>query len=466
MDFIQTIIISIVEGLTEFLPVSSTGHMIIAENLLGVDIQDKFVNAFTVIIQFGAILSVICLYWKRFFYPDAVKTGEKTYWKAMFDFYARLVVGTLPAVVLGLAFNDFIESNLGNVQLVGWMLVIGGVFMLFCDKIFNKGSEQTKLTYKRALTIGFIQCIAMIPGVSRSMSTIVGGMSQRLTRKAAAEFSFFLAVPTMFGATCLEVYKLISHGGGSLLTQGNNLVTLLLGSVVAFIVAILAIKFFINYVTKYGFAAFGWYRIVIGFKVKIGHAGTLDPLATGVLVLCTGKCTKQIEQLQTHTKEYTATLQLGATTASYDKEHSVNHTYPTKHITRELVEEVLKQFVGEIQQVPPTYSAVKVNGDRSYALRRAGEEVQLKPKTVRVDEIELTDYNDEEKTASIRVVCGKGTYIRSLARDIGRALDSGAFLTALRRTKAGSFSVENCIDFDHFQEWLDAQEIEDSLANN
>ena len=163
----------------------------------------------------------------------------------------------------------FVESNLGNVQLVGWMLVIGGVFMLFCDKIFNKGSEQTKLTYKRALTIGFIQCIAMIPGVSRSMSTIVGGMSQRLTRKAAAEFSFFLAVPTMFGATCLEVYKLISHGGGSLLTQGNNLVTLLLGSVVAFVVAILAIKFFINYVTKYGFAAFGWYRIVIGLIIII-----------------------------------------------------------------------------------------------------------------------------------------------------------------------------------------------------
>jgi len=202
----------------------------------------------------------------------------------------------------------------------------------------------------------------------------------------------------------------------------------------------------------------------LGFKVKIGHAGTLDPLATGVLVLCTGKKTKEIEQLQTHTKEYTATLQLGATTASYDKEHSVNHTYPTKHITRELVEETLKQFVGEIQQVPPTYSAVKVNGDRSYALRRAGEEVQLKPKTVRVDEIELTDYDDAAKTASIRVVCGKGTYIRSLARDIGRALNSGAFLTALRRTKAGSFSVENCIDFDHFQEWLDAQPLEDGIA--
>ena len=267
MDFIQTIIISIVEGLTEFLPVSSTGHMIIAENLLGVDIQDKFVNAFTVIIQFGAILSVICLYWKRFFYPEAVKTGEKTYLKAMFDFYARLVVGTVPAVVLGLAFNDFIESNLGNVQLVGWMLVIGGIFMLFCDKIFNKGSEQTKLTYKRALIIGFIQCIAMIPGVSRSMSTIVGGMSQRLTRKAAAEFSFFLAVPTMFAATLYKMYKLLKDGGIEMIT--DNMTTLIVGNVVAFIVAMLAIKFFIAYVTKYGFKAFGWYRIIVGGLILI-----------------------------------------------------------------------------------------------------------------------------------------------------------------------------------------------------
>ncbi len=265
MNTLETIIIAIVEGLTEFLPVSSTGHMIIAQSLLGVE-STPFVKAFTVIIQFGAILSVICLYWKKFFYPTAERSGV-SYWKAMYDFYARLVVGVLPAVVLGLAFNDFIESNLGNVTLVAVMLIVGGVFMLFCDRIFNKGSEDTKLTYKRAFTVGLIQCISMIPGVSRSMATIVGGMSQRLTRKAAAEFSFFLAVPTMFGATCLETYKLISHGGGSLLTQGNNLETLLLGSVVAFIVAILAIKFFISYVTKYGFAAFGWYRIIVGIII-------------------------------------------------------------------------------------------------------------------------------------------------------------------------------------------------------
>lgn len=265
MNTLETIIIAIVEGLTEFLPVSSTGHMIIAQSLLGVE-STPFVKAFTVIIQFGAILSVICLYWKKFFYPTAERSGV-SYWRAMYDFYARLVVGVLPAVVLGLAFNDFIESNLGNVTLVAVMLIIGGVFMLFCDRIFNKGSEDTRLTYRRAFTVGLIQCISMIPGVSRSMATIVGGMSQRLTRKAAAEFSFFLAVPTMLGATCLETYKLISHGGGSLLTHGNNLETLLLGSAVAFVVALLAIKFFINYVTKYGFAAFGWYRIIVGIVI-------------------------------------------------------------------------------------------------------------------------------------------------------------------------------------------------------
>lgn len=196
-------------------------------------------------------------------------------------------------------------------------------------------------------------------------------------------------------------------------------------------------------------------------KVKIGHAGTLDPLATGVLVLCTGKKTKEIEQLQTHTKEYTATLQLGATTASYDLEHTVNHTYPTRHITRQLIEETLPQFVGDIQQVPPTYSAVKVNGDRAYALRRAGEDVILKPKNVRIDEIELTHYDDENKQLGLRVVCGKGTYIRSLARDLGRALGSGAFLTELRRTRVGDFTVDNCVSFENFREWLEQQEIED-----
>lgn len=192
-------------------------------------------------------------------------------------------------------------------------------------------------------------------------------------------------------------------------------------------------------------------------RVKTGHAGTLDPLATGVLILCTGKMTKQIERLQYETKEYTATLQLGATTASYDKEHTVDMTYPTRHVTRELIDEVLPQFVGDVMQVPPAYSAVHVDGERAYKLRRRSDEVeqQMQAKPVRIDEIEVLAFDPEQMQLSLRVVCGKGTYIRSLARDIGRALGSGAFLTALRRTRVGDIRVEDCIDFDHIKEWVE-----------
>ena len=195
-------------------------------------------------------------------------------------------------------------------------------------------------------------------------------------------------------------------------------------------------------------------------RVKTGHAGTLDPLATGVLILCTGKATKQIEQLQSHTKEYTATLQLGATTPSYDMEHEVDRTYPTGHITRSLIDEVIGRFKGDIDQVPPVFSACMVDGHRAYKMARKGEAVELKPKRIRIDEIEVTDFDAARMLLSIRVVCGKGTYIRALARDIGEALGSGAYLTALRRTRVGDYRVEDCVDFDHFQEWLDQQDIE------
>lgn len=194
-------------------------------------------------------------------------------------------------------------------------------------------------------------------------------------------------------------------------------------------------------------------------RVKTGHAGTLDPLATGVLILVTGKATKRIEELQAHTKEYEATLQLGATTASYDMEHPVNATYPTEHITRELIEQTLPQFLGEIKQVPPSYSACKLNGERAYDLKRKGQEVKLKAKTLQIDEIELKRFDPETMQADIRVVCGKGTYIRALARDLGKALDSGAYLTSLRRTRVGEYTVDRCVSYDHFQEWLDSQDI-------
>lgn len=280
MNVFETIIIAIVEGLTEFLPVSSTGHMIIAQNLLGVESTD-FVKAFTFIIQFGAILSVLVLYWKRFFQLNRTPLPEDTPMiKRLlhkYDFYWKLFIAFIPAAIFGLLFSDAIDAMLERVEVVAVTLILGGIFMLFCDRIFNKGSEETVLTEKRALMVGLFQCISMIPGVSRSMATIVGGMAQRLTRKAAAEFSFFLAVPTMLGATVYKVYDLIKEGGTEIIT--DNISTLLIGNVVAFIVALLAIKFFINFVTKYGFKAFGWYRIVVGALILIllftGHNLTI-----------------------------------------------------------------------------------------------------------------------------------------------------------------------------------------------
>ena len=270
MTTFEAIIIAIVEGLTEFLPVSSTGHMIITQNVLGVE-STEFVKAFTFIIQFGAILSVVCLYWKRFFRlnhtpaPEGASSLKRFLHR--YDFYWKLFVAFIPAAVLGFLFSDMIDAMLESVTVVAIMLVVGGVFMLFCDKLFNKGSEDTPMTEKRAFIIGLFQCISMIPGVSRSMATIVGGMAQKLTRKDAAEFSFFLAVPTMFAAMGYKMAKLFMEGGLDIIV--NNLPALIVGNVVAFIVALLAIKFFISFVTRYGFKAFGWYRIIVGGVIII-----------------------------------------------------------------------------------------------------------------------------------------------------------------------------------------------------
>ena len=274
MDWLETIIIAIVEGLTEFLPVSSTGHMIIAQNLLGLtpdalNESDKaFVHAFTFIIQFGAILSVVCLYWKRFFQFDTTPApaGSNAFQKLKhtFNFYWLLIVGVIPAVVIGLLAkkSGLLDWLLDSVEVVAIMLVIGGIFMLFCDKLFNKGSEQNMVNEKKAFNIGLYQCISVIPGVSRSMATIVGGMTQGLTRKRSAEFSFFLAVPTMAGATLLDLLDLLKED--TAWATPHNITMLLLGCVVAFIVALLAMKWFVSFLSKYGFKAFGYYRIIVG----------------------------------------------------------------------------------------------------------------------------------------------------------------------------------------------------------
>ena len=252
MSIFEAIVIAIVEGLTEFLPVSSTGHMILAQGFLGVK-SDEFVKAFTVIIQFGAIISVLVLYWKRFFQSV--------------DFYQKLLIAFLPAAVIGFLAGDFIDSLLENVWVVAIMLVLGGIFMLFVDKWFTHPQEnEPEMTLKRALKIGFAQCVAMIPGVSRSMATIVGGMAQGFSRKTAAEFSFFLAVPTMAAASGYKFLKLLMEDNTrSILAENMNV--LIVGNVVAFVVAMLAIKFFISFLTRYGFKAFGYYRIVAGLAI-------------------------------------------------------------------------------------------------------------------------------------------------------------------------------------------------------
>ena len=274
MTLIQTIIISIVEGLTEFLPVSSTGHMIITQHLLGVSQGSPFVHAFTFIIQFGAILSVVCLYWKRFFHIDRTPVPadvENPFLRFihLLRFYWLLFVGVLPAVVIGLAAkkSGLLDWLLDSIWAVAIMLVVGGIFMLFCDKVFNKGREENKVNEKRAFNIGLWQCLSVIPGTSRSMATIVGGMANGLTRKRAAEYSFFLAVPTMAGATLLDLLDILKEDATWVNT--HDLLMLAVGCVVSFVVALLAMKWFVSFLTKYGFKVFGWYRIIIGIIIIV-----------------------------------------------------------------------------------------------------------------------------------------------------------------------------------------------------
>jgi len=255
MNTLQAIILAIIEGITEFLPVSSTGHMIIASSFFGIADQD-FTKLFTIVIQLGAILSVVILYFKRFFQS--------------FDFYFKLLVAFIPAVVLGLLLSDFIDGLLENPVTVAISLLLGGLILLKVDQWFNTTTDESEkeITYQQAFKIGLFQCLAMIPGVSRSGASIVGGMSQKLSRTSAAEFSFFLAVPTMLGATvkkCYDYYK-----AGFILSE-DQINYLIIGNVVAFVVALLAIKTFIGFLTKNGFKIFGYYRILAGIVLLIIH---------------------------------------------------------------------------------------------------------------------------------------------------------------------------------------------------
>ncbi|MFM2337429.1 MAG: hypothetical protein RL115_622 [Bacteroidota bacterium] len=255
MNVIDAVIIAIVEGVTEFLPISSTGHMIIAAKLLGVPDND-FTKLFTVGIQFGAIMAVVVLYWQKFVAP--IKTSN-------WNFYLKLIVAVLPALALGFIFSDKIDALMESSLTVAVTMLVGGFVLLFIDKLFKNQevAAEEKISFSQALIIGLWQCVAMVPGVSRSAASIIGGMQQRLTRKLAAEFSFFLAVPTMAAATgykLLKGYKTISTSDIKLFAIGN---------IVAFVVALLAIQFFIGFLQKHGFRVFGWYRIVVGLALLI-----------------------------------------------------------------------------------------------------------------------------------------------------------------------------------------------------
>jgi len=266
MTILQSFILAIVEGLTEFLPVSSTGHMILTEGILGME-STAYLKAFTVMIQFGAILSVLVYYFRRFLpFPMFGLKPDSSTSLGGWSLYGLMILGCIPAAVLGLLFNDYIDTLLGSTWVVLVMLFLGGILMLYIDRLFPEHGER-QLKPKNALIIGLFQCLAMIPGVSRSMATIVGGMQQGLTRRQAAEFSFFLAIPTMAGATLLKGYKLYKELGVEVFR--DNWDTLLVGNVVAFLVALLAIKFFIGFVSKYGFRFFGYYRIALALIVAL-----------------------------------------------------------------------------------------------------------------------------------------------------------------------------------------------------
>lgn len=266
MTILQSFILAIVEGLTEFLPVSSTGHMILTEGILGME-STAYLKAFTVMIQFGAILSVLVYYFRRFLpFPIFGLQPDSSTSLGGWSLYGLMILGCIPAAVLGLLLNDYIDTLLGSTWVVLVMLFLGGILMLYIDRLFPEHGER-QLRPKNALIIGLFQCLAMIPGVSRSMATIVGGMQQGLTRRQAAEFSFFLAIPTMAGATLLKGYKLYKELGVEVFR--DNWDTLLVGNVVAFIVALLAIKFFIGFVSKYGFRFFGYYRIALALIVAL-----------------------------------------------------------------------------------------------------------------------------------------------------------------------------------------------------
>ena len=500
MDTLQAILLGIVQGITEFLPVSSSGHLQIAKELLGVELEENL--TFDVALHAATVLSTIVVLWSEVW--RLLKGLFSRRFNAEQAYVLKLVLSMIPIGFIGFLFKDRINAMLDApyiLVIVGAMLLLTATLLAFA--YYAKPRQKETISYRDALIIGLAQACAAMPGLSRSGTTIATGLLLGNKKAAVAQFSFLMVLAPILGETLLEA------ASGDL-TAGIATGTLAAGFAASFVTGCLACKFMIEIVKRGKLIWFSLYCALAGLvsilklfllmketldlrglnfeegyiavidkplswtstdvvrkiksalrrlgyrKIKVGHAGTLDPLATGVLLVCIGRATKMVDALQAEEKEYVADVMLGATTPSYDLEHPVDATFPTQHITRGKVLEALAALSGERLQSPPVYSAKKIDGMRAYELARAGEEVEMRKALVHIYEMQLEEY--DLPRIRIRVRCSKGTYIRSLAHEIGQALESGAHLTSLCRTRSGGFRVENAHSLDDFLKKL--QELE------
>ena len=491
MDTLQAILLGIVQGITEFLPVSSSGHLQIAKEVLGVQLEENL--TFDVALHAATVLSTIVVLWSEVW--RLLKGLFSRRFNEEQAYVLKLVLSMIPIGIVGFLLKDRINDLLNApyiLAIVGAMLLVTAALLAFA--YYAKPRQKETISYRDALIIGLAQACAAMPGLSRSGSTIATGLLLGNKKAAVAQFSFLMVLAPILGETLLQatsgdrrraahrrIPRIVHHGMSGLQIHDRgreagqtHLVRRLLhrcGTGVDHKLFLLmkealdlrGINFEDGYIAvvdkplrwtstdvvrkiKFALRRLG-YR-----KIKVGHAGTLDPLATGILLVCIGRATKLVDALQAEEKEYVADVMLGATTPSHDLEHEIDRTYPWEHITREAVAEALASLTGERLQTPPVYSAKKIDGTRAYELARAGEEVAVRQALINIYEMEIVEY--DLPRVRIRVRCSKGTYIRSLAHEIGQALRSGAHLTSLRRTRSGGFTLEKSYELDEFLENL------------
>lgn len=495
MDWLEAIVLGVIQGLTEFLPVSSSGHLELTKYIFGNDKAPEASMLMTVVLHAATALSTIVVFRKDI--AEILKGLFQFKWNDEFKFSLKIVISMIPAALVGVLLESELEQFFDQqIVFVGFMLIITAILLYFADKAksTNKG-----VSYRNALIIGISQAVAILPGISRSGATISTSVLLGIDRTKSARFSFLMVVPLILGKMAKDLMS------GEVFSSSIEMAPLSLGFLASFITGLLACTWMIQLVKNSKLTYFAIYCIIIGLiaifvglnifrirvikedylngqillfdkdkewtsfdlvnktrnllkktfnikKIKVGHAGTLDPLATGLMIVCTGKETKNIDNYQGLSKTYITTLKLGESTPSFDLETEIDKTLPYEHITKELVERTLKSFTGKLEQVPPMFSAINVNGQRAYQLARKGKTVELKKKNIEIFNIKILDFS--LPYLKLEINCSKGTYIRSLARDIGEALETVAHLTELERTKIGDFCIENAKSIKDFESQL------------